>query len=49
MNTWAPELNENERHLIYLLERAEYDRMLPITITPEPTELVRVGMVISDL
>lgn len=47
LNTWTPELNNQERHVIYLLTRTEYDRMLPITITPEPTELVRVGMVIA--
>lgn len=49
LGTWEPELNDNARHLIYLLTRAEYDRMLPITISPTPTELVRVGVVISEL
>lgn len=49
LGTWEPELNDAAPHLIYILTRAEYDRMLPITISPTPTELVRVGVVISDL
>ena len=47
LQTWEPELTDGDRHVIYLLTRAEYDQMLPITITPRPTELVRVGMVIA--
>jgi len=32
---------------IYFLHRADYDRMLPLTITPRPSQLVRVGLVIE--
>jgi len=29
---------------LYLLPRAEYDRMLPLAVTPKPPEIVRVGV-----
>ncbi|MFT5355908.1 MAG: hypothetical protein ACI9KE_003128 [Polyangiales bacterium] len=34
---------------IYFVDRASYDRMLPLTISPTPDELVRVGLVIEML
>ncbi|MEM9073725.1 MAG: hypothetical protein AAGE52_34865 [Myxococcota bacterium] len=48
INTWAPELFEGDHARdIYFVSRAAYDRMLPLTIFPRPTELVRVGLVID--
>ena len=31
---------------LYLLPRTEYDRMLPLAVTPQPAEVVRVGVVL---
>lgn len=46
--TWHHDLIEapGDRR-IYFLDRADYDRMLPLTITPRPSQLVRVGLVIE--
>ncbi len=50
VETWQGELfGATERRAIYFIPRSDYDRMLPITITPTPTELVRVGLVIEKL
>jgi hypothetical protein len=50
LDTWKPALlDKGGRRAIWLLPRADYDDMLPLTLTPEPTELVRVGLVIEDL
>ncbi len=32
---------------IYLLPQEEYDRMLPLTISPKPQKIVRVGIVMQ--
>lgn len=48
LETWRDELfRDVRRRAIYFVPREAYDRMLPITITPTPTELVRVGLVID--
>lgn len=48
LETWRDELfRAADRRAIYFVPRDAYDRMLPLTITPAPTELVRVGLVID--
>jgi hypothetical protein len=43
-------LQSRGRKAAYRLPRAEYDRLCPVTITPEPRTLIRVGMVlVTDL
>ncbi len=50
LETWRDDLfGVGQARAIYFLPRASYDRMLPITITPTPTELIRVGLVIEIL
>jgi len=50
LDTWRDELVRGD-HLraLWFVDRSEYDRMLPLRITPAPAELVRVGLVISRL
>jgi hypothetical protein len=48
--TWDHDLfDAGPARAIYLLPRASYDAMLPVTIDPAPRELVRTGVVISIL
>jgi len=48
--TWDHELfRVTYARALYFVTRRQYDRMLPLRITPSPTELVRVGMVIEEL
>ena len=49
VNTWRPEIDAPNLRSFWLLTRAEYDELLPIRITPAPSELRRVGLVIEDL
>jgi hypothetical protein len=49
VSTWRDELFAAAPHAVYFVPRAAYDRMLPLEITPAPTELVRVGLVIEPL
>lgn len=56
LNTWRDDLQPaaaNGRppqpRAIYFVDRAGYDRMLPLTISPTPDEVVRVGLVIEML
>jgi hypothetical protein len=50
VRTWHHELFETERlHVVTILPRAAYDAALPITISPRPTEFVRVGVIIERL
>lgn len=50
LETWRDDLfRPTGRQAVYFMPRHLYDRMLPITITPTPTELVRVGLVIEEL
>jgi hypothetical protein len=36
------------QRLLTLLTRSEYDRMCPLKVRPEPTEIVRVGIVLRE-
>jgi len=46
--TWYPDLIEAQGHRrIYFVDRADYDAMLPLTISPRPRQMVRVGLVID--
>jgi hypothetical protein len=48
LETWRDDLFRDQRpRAIYFVPRDAYDRMLPIRMTPEPDELVRVGLVID--
>lgn len=49
VETWRPEIEAPGLRAFWLLTRAEYDTLLPIRITPAPSELVRVGLVIESL
>ncbi|MBI2894999.1 MAG: hypothetical protein HYY06_15700 [Deltaproteobacteria bacterium] len=49
VETWRPEIDSPRLRAFWLLTRVEYDALLPITIAPRPSELVRVGLVIEDL
>jgi len=50
LDCWTPQFFEmpGER-VIFLLHRAEYDAMCPLKIRPDPTELERVGLVLTEL
>lgn len=47
VETWRDELFSPTPHALYFVPRDAYDRMLPLSIDPMPTELVRVGLVIE--
>lgn len=48
LDTWRSNLFAgDERRVIWMLPRATYDAMLPLTVTPTPTEVVRVGVVVQ--
>ncbi len=49
LTIWIPELTKPGTRLVYLLPRADYDRLLPITFDPAPEELHRVGLVIQEI
>lgn len=54
LNTWRDDLQPQaqpapQSRAIYFVDRASYDRMLPLTIRPTPDALVRVGLVIEML
>src|SRR5688500_17301907 len=50
LDTWRDELFRSQTpRVVYLVPRATYDRMLPIRISPQPAELVRVGLVIEEV
>ncbi len=49
VRTWQPEIEAEGLRAFWLLPRAEYDALLPIEISPPPTDLVRVGLVIEQL
>jgi hypothetical protein len=50
VRTWTHELSGEARpHVISVLPRAAYDAALPMTISPPPRELVRVGVIIERL
>ena len=44
---WKPQFLESAGlTAFYILPQAEYDRMLPLVVTPKPAETVRVGVVL---
>ncbi|MGE0789517.1 MAG: hypothetical protein AB7S26_27835 [Sandaracinaceae bacterium] len=50
LETWRDSLfNAPQGRAVYFVPRDAYDRMLPITISPSPSELVRVGLAIEDV
>lgn len=49
LGIWMGEFTKPGKRILYLLPRGEYDRMLPICITPKPEETVRVGLVLEEV
>ncbi len=50
VRTWQDELvNADALHVISLVSPAAYEAALPMTIVPQPSEVVRVGVVIERL
>ncbi len=49
LTIWIPELTKPGLRLVYVLPRAEYDRLLPIRFCPQPEELQRVGLVVQEI
>ncbi len=49
LTIWMPSLTAPGQRLVYLMPRASYDAILPITFDPAPEELVRVGLVVREL
>ena len=49
LGIWMQDLVKVGKRLVYLLPRAEYDRILPIRFTPQPEELARVGLVLKEI
>jgi hypothetical protein len=49
VETWRPEIEAPGLRAFWLLPRAEYDALLPLSVSPTPREIVRVGLVIEDL
>jgi len=50
LKCWTPAFFEEPgQRIVFLLHRSEYDLMCPLTIRPEPTEKVRVGLVLTEL
>ena len=50
VRTWTHELASEPRpHVVSILPRAAYDAALPMSISPSPRELVRVGVIIERL
>ena len=50
VSSWTPAFFEtNGQRFVYLLYPYEYDMLCPMGIRPEPTEIVRVGLVLTEL
>jgi hypothetical protein len=50
LDTWRDDLfTDARRRAVSFVARDAYDRMLPLTITPAPAEIVRVGLVIERI
>lgn len=50
LDTWRDDLfTDLRRRAVSFVARDAYDRMLPLTITPAPAEIVRVGLVIERI
>ncbi|MEM7457357.1 MAG: hypothetical protein AAF456_23680 [Planctomycetota bacterium] len=49
IDCWRPQFFETEgRRLLTIFDRQEYDRLCPIKIRPESSELARVGIVLTE-
>ena len=47
---WTPAFFEAPgQRVVFLLHKSEYDLMCPMSLRPEPTELARVGLVLTEL
>jgi hypothetical protein len=49
IHAWTAQFFETDgRRIVLLMARAAYDTFCPIQIRPTPTELVRVGIVLTE-
>ena len=50
MKCWMPAFFEAPgQRVVFFLHRSEYDLMCPMSLRPAPTELARVGLVLTEL
>ena len=50
MKCWTPAFFEAPgQRVVFFLHKSEYDLMCPMSLRPEPTELARVGLVLTEL
>jgi hypothetical protein len=49
VRTWQPEIDAPGLRAFWLVPRAQYDALLPIEVSPAPSEIVRVGLVIERI
>ena len=50
VDCWRPQFFETPgRRLLTVFGKDEYDELCPISVSPEPTELARVGIVLTEL
>ena len=50
IDCWRPQFFETDgQRVLTIFGTEEYDRLCPITISPDPTEISRVGIVLSEL
>ena len=49
MDVWRPQLFETDgRRLLVILAADDYDRMCPVRVGRAPTELVRLGILLTE-
>ena len=50
VDCWRPQFFETDgRRLLTIFGKEEYEQMCPMTVSPKPTELARVGIVLTEL
>ena len=50
LDCWAPQFFDTPgQRIVFFLHREEYDAMCPLKVRPKPTELERVGLVLTEL
>ena len=49
IDAWRPQFFHTEgARLLFLLSREDYDQLCPITVRPTPTEMARVGIILTE-
>jgi hypothetical protein len=50
IDVWRPQFFETDgRRLLTIMDKQDYDQLCPLHMRPEPTELVRLGIVLTEL